>query len=69
MYTVGYTFIFGAIETVGVRVGRLPTPTGRREFYMSPFNIPLNPGTLRAAGIRPYEGLAFKNTFNIPKRS
>ena len=38
MYTVGYTFIFGAIETVGVRVGRLPTPTDSVGFmYATPW--------------------------------
>ena len=31
MYTSGYTFIFTAIETVRLRVDKLPTPTGGQE--------------------------------------
>ena len=40
MYPFGYTFIFTASETVRLRVGRLPTPTGGKEFYILPFNEP-----------------------------
>ena len=33
MYTSGYTFIFFAIETDRLRVGKLPAPTGSEAFY------------------------------------
>ena len=35
MYTSGYTFIPTATQTVTLRVGRLPTPTGAAQFIFA----------------------------------